>query len=199
MVYSDESKLNLDGSDGLMWCRRPKGVDQLAQRNISERVRRGLGSGKVNVWGCITPEGVGQLHRIEGNMNSAQYIEILENALLPTISDHGYNVRHWIFQQDNDSKHTSHMAQNWLSNHNIYTLMWPPNSPDLSPIENAWDYLEKQVKKREVQAQNSEQLWVALKEEWNQPSFSEYIRKLYESVPSRMGKLIEAKGLWTKY
>ena len=78
IVFSDESKFNLDGSDGRRWCRRKRGNDVYQERTVSQRVKRGLGSGSVMVWGCITREGVGPLCRIEGRMDRFLYIEILE-------------------------------------------------------------------------------------------------------------------------
>ena len=78
VIWSDESKFILRGSDGLRWCRRRRGHAVLAPRNVSQRVRRGLGSGKVTVWGCITKDGVGRLHRINGRMDRWMYIDILE-------------------------------------------------------------------------------------------------------------------------
>lgn len=199
LVISDESKFSLDGSDGLRWCRRPRGQDALDVQNVSQRVRRGLGSGKVNVWGCITPDGVGHLYRIDGNMDRFQYTHILESALLPTIEMHGYANRRWMFQQDNDSKHTSIHAREWFDDHGIHLLKWPPNSPDMSPIENLWDYLEKQVKKRGVLPQNPDELWDMLREEWYKPAFNRYAKELYSSMPRRIQALLDAKGRWTKY
>jgi hypothetical protein len=35
------------------------------------------GGGNVMVWGCITGQGMGRLHRIEGIMNGPGYVEIL--------------------------------------------------------------------------------------------------------------------------
>ncbi|KAE9384311.1 hypothetical protein BT96DRAFT_737263, partial [Gymnopus androsaceus JB14] len=61
--------------------------------------------------------------------------------------------------------------------------------PDLSPIENAWKYLEKQVKKQQQQPKNTDELWAALKEEWNQLSFTGYVERLYKSVPTHVKKL----------
>lgn len=78
VIWSDESKFVLHGSDGLRWCRRRRGQAVLEPRNVSQRVRRGLGTGKVTVWGCITKDGVGRLHRIHERMDRWKYIEILE-------------------------------------------------------------------------------------------------------------------------
>ena len=50
--------------------------------------------------------GVGKIAFIDGNFKSNDYIKILEDNLLDTIS-HLKLEDDFIFQQDNDSKHTS--------------------------------------------------------------------------------------------
>ena len=59
------------------------------------------------VWGCMSWEGVGRLAEIEGRMDADQYVEILEENLLPSLVEAGFSVEEAIFQQDNDPKHTS--------------------------------------------------------------------------------------------
>lgn len=57
------------------------------------------------VWEAITLNSVGSIHRIQCVINQHVYINILKNMLL------GYGANDlsadWIFQADNDSKHTS--------------------------------------------------------------------------------------------
>ncbi|KAK3527676.1 hypothetical protein QTP86_033571 [Hemibagrus guttatus] len=44
------------------------------------------------------------------------------------------------------------MIQEWFDEHNnqFKVLTWPPNSPDLNPIEHLWDVPDKQVLSMEV-------------------------------------------------
>jgi len=43
----------------------------------------------------------------------------------------------FIFQQDGAPAHTAHSAQNWLwaDCSDFITKDWPPNSPDLNPLD----------------------------------------------------------------
>ncbi|TFK29620.1 hypothetical protein FA15DRAFT_547227, partial [Coprinopsis marcescibilis] len=70
--------------------------------------------------------------------------------------------------------------------------------PDQNIIEHAWDEVDRQIRRREVQPRNIEELWVALQEEWAGLDIA-YIRRLYDSIPRRIDALFEAKGAYTKY
>lgn len=78
VVFSDESKFVIGGSDGRRWCRRRRGVDVFNEQNVSQRERRGLGIASVFVWGSMTRDGPGNLVRINETMDRWVYIDILK-------------------------------------------------------------------------------------------------------------------------
>jgi len=192
VLFSDESKFNIFNSDGRRTVWRKKNTE-LDPKNLIPTVKHGGGS--VLVWGCMSATGVGKLHIINGIMDHKMYIEILkENLHVSTqkleISDN------YIFQHDNDPKHTAYNTKQWLLYNVPKQLHTPPQSPDLNPIEHLWGILKDAIKKRHIS--NREDLKIALQEEWKfiSPTIT---RKLVESMHRRLLAVISAKGYPTKY
>lgn len=161
VIFSDESKFNIFGSDGVQYCWGRTG-EALDLRNTIKSVKHGRGS--VMLWGCITWHGFGRLHRVHGQMNAIQYTEILSESLLGTLTDHRLNRRNVIFAfaQDNDPKHTSKLAQKWFADKHIKLLPWPAQSPDMNIIEHVWDALDRLICKHKVPLRNEEELWIGI-------------------------------------
>lgn len=195
VIFSDEAPFKMFQSGGRQWCRRRPG-EELEPRNVQVRVKHG-GKG-VMVWGCITSGGVGRLERVHGLMDRYQYIAIIDDGLHDTLDDYKLTPSDIIFQQDNDSKHTARYSYNWLQENQLLPLWWPPNSPDMNIIENIWWHLGRRMLKRERKPTNQHELFQFLEEEWLCIPDG-IIRDLYDSMPTRVRALFEAKGMWTKY
>jgi DDE superfamily endonuclease len=143
VIFSDESKYNLFGSDGCHWCWRRPG-EEFDKRYVRKEVKHGGGS--VMAWGYITASGMGHIVCIEGNMDGPLYTQILNDNILETLKDLGINKKDVYFQQDSDLKHTSEIAQNWFKKAKLNVLDWAPSSPNMNIIEHVWEYLDRRVR-----------------------------------------------------
>ena len=97
--------------------------------------------------GLFAANGTGALQRVNGIMKKDDYLQILQDNLKSSARRLGLG-RSWVFQQDNDPKHTSKVVMEWLNQAGMKVLEWPSRSPDLNPIENMWTMLKKQVRVR---------------------------------------------------
>lgn len=168
------------------------------QNKKSIRGTNKFGGGSIMVWGYITIDGVGKLYRVDESMDSTQYIKILEKSLLDDFLSKGLDIGNYIFVQDNATCHSSKMTKKWLSEQNIKTIVWPPNSPDLNIIENVWSILKRAVSKRQTEIFDKDSLFRIVEEEFNKISL-DYIRGLYKSLPRRLKTLKEFNFFSTNY
>lgn len=102
----------------------------------------------------------------------------------------------WIFQQDNDPKHTARVVTRYLDRQNVRRLPWAAQSPDLNPIEHLWAELEKRVRTRNYR--NGDELFAALEREWYEIPVS-VCEKLVDSMRNRCDAVKASKGFPTKY
>lgn len=169
-----------------------------------------------NVYGGVTRYGTTRLHEVSGstglktsfmnkkggaarNITQAEYSHVLGKTLLKEgqriFSQQGMSA--WVLQQDNDPAHAKAAAI--VTKHNdkqrgsrVELLQgWPGNSPDLSPIENVWAYVDAEVAKKGCQTFAEFKAAVNLTFEALPLVMCQ---NLIASVPKRLKKCVEFDG-----
>ncbi len=100
VLWSNEAKINLFGSDGVKHVWWQPG-DEYKDKYILPTVKHG--GGNTMVWGCMSAAGARELQFIEGTMNANMYCDILKQSMIPPLQRLG---RRAVFQHNNP-KHTS--------------------------------------------------------------------------------------------
>jgi len=175
----------------------------------------------VNMYAGITKYGVTKAHLVTGtsklvtsyrnlkggesrNITSAEYEDVLCKTLLPEgarlFTSAGLSA--WVLQQDNDPTHKRAAAralEGWCSKRrgSVQLLQkWPPNSPDLSPIENAWAHVQATVDA--AGCQNFDNFQATLLKAWRNLDVN-VIRGLMASLPTRMRECVAVDGGKTRF
>ena len=151
---------------------------------------------KVHVWAGISKRGATRVLVFTGNMDAKFYVEeILGRTLLPFIRatfPDGHR-----FQQDNDPKHTSRLAKEYMESSGIHWWKTPPESPDLNPIEMLWHEL-KHFLRTTVKLTTKEQLLEGITRFWRERVMAEkcttYINHLKKVVPMVIQREGRASG-----
>lgn len=191
VLFSDETRYKIFNSDGMKRVRRPINT-RFNPKYVTPTVKHGKGS--VFLWGCFSWNGVGPLNFINDIMDRFVYRDIMQNVMLP-YAEWEMPLR-FIFQQDNDPKHSSRVVQEWFQENNVRVLQWPAQSPDLNPIENLWEEVERGI--RTQMFPNKQSLVNKIIEVWT--SLPENtVQNLIASMPRRCRQVINNNGYSINY
>src|SRR4029434_2353074 len=86
-----------------------------------------------------------------GILNQHGYQSILQRHAIPS----GLRLvgPSFVFQQGNDPKHTSRLCKGYMTKKEsdgvLGQMTWPPQSPNLKPVEMVWDELDRRVKEKQ--------------------------------------------------
>jgi transposase len=200
VIWSDESKINRICSDGIQWVWDDL-PGAITSRTVEGTVK--FGGGSVIVWSCMSWNGPGYIAKIDETLDSNLYIQILQEDLHLSVDEWEMARDEFIFQHDNDPKHTAKVTKAYLESAGLTEdegrlLYWPAQSPDLNPIEHMWHYLKRQLGKYPTPPKSCHELWERISTEWYKIPV-EFCRNLIRSMPRRLRAVYKAKGRQTKY
>ena len=138
ILWSDETWVN--GFHRRIWVTRKAG-EEYEDSCLFTKVQRRTG---WMFWGCFSGRKKGPSLFWEKKwetINSERYCEYT----LPLVERHITLHPYLTFMQDNAPAHGSKYTKTWLQNHGIRFLKWPPNSPDLNPIEIVWNWMKQWI------------------------------------------------------
>lgn len=165
-----------------------------------KKIEKSRWTKKLHVFGGIGYYCKTKLYFFTSNLNGELYQDIIQQRLPPAhfANDTPRRFRDkWVVVQDNDPKHKTNESMQLLRqlcNNRLYDH--PANSPDFNVMEDAWSYLDREVRKSKIRTINGlkrrlTQLWEDLP--WN------YIRKSVDSMPARLQQCLDRKGARTDY
>ena len=101
VIFSDESQIVLSTNNRVYIWR--KDDEKYNPHLICSRSER-------KIWGCVCYDGVGTLAAVEGNINSAKYIDILDKNLWPVVVWY-FEGKEYLFMDDNAPVHRAHTVE----------------------------------------------------------------------------------------
>lgn len=156
------------------------------------RMARDTWAPKVQVWGCIG-RNFKFLVRVPSHKPTAHSYKT--KCLIPLVKELAKRPGGYadvILQYDGDRAYGANDVLQYLKNKGITTLEeWPARSPDLSPIENMWSIVQREVD--HLDPSDAESLWVAVQRAWASISI-ETVNNLVGSFARRLKKCIASKG-----
>jgi transposase len=179
VFFSDETCIEVGGGNGGIWH----------QRGHQPTVPKKKFPTKLMFWAAISTITKSPLIAIKGTLDSQRYTDMVEGNFLRWLREEGHNISN--FQQDNAPCHVSKLSRAFFGSQNIDLLDWPPNSPDLNPIENIWSILKSNVGK--LNSTNPRELEDFAMQEWAKIPQS-LIRRTILSLPSRCKQVVDRAG-----
>jgi transposase len=209
ICFSDECSIEKDKDPRVDWVsRRANQEEKYAPQNVQGKKRDGGVSQMV--WGCFLGNKLGPIAFFDGTINSDMYINVLRDNLLSFIDQQSQNHPEIIFQQDNAPIHKSTKTSQWLEDamkaHPFSLMDWPPNSPDMNPIEHVWPHLKAELHRQYPDTTHlpggpeavKRILKVRLMKVWNDIG-EDLLNQLIDSMPDRVDALAKANGWYTRF
>ncbi|GBM26547.1 Transposable element Tc1 transposase [Araneus ventricosus] len=193
VAWSDESRFHIHHVDGRVSVRRLPGKRLLPSCTAGHTQAGGSG---IMLWGTFSWVALGPVVVVDQTMKAANYLNIIADPYMAFVFPTGNGI----FQQDNAPCHKARIVLEWFEEHTyeFHLMSWPPNSPDLNPIEHIWDDMERQLRTQTPPCPNISTLRDRCLDIWYNLSPVIY-QKLVAFLPRRVAAFLKAKGGATRY
>jgi hypothetical protein len=125
-------------------------------------VTTAFGGRGVTVWGCFSFDCKLDLYILDGNLTGQKYRDnVLAPHVVPHFDNHALADRP-MFMDDNARPHRARIVQHFLQQEAVQTIPWPAMSPDMNPIEHAWDFIGRKINQRNPKCQSIDELRTAI-------------------------------------
>lgn len=199
IIWSDECYIRTSSLTQNIWVTRKSGEEWDADCMQETEKSSGV---SVCVWACFIGGTKGPFLILppKPTLTQQTYFQNiwLDHFLLFYIDQRKEKGPEICMQEDNASWHKGHEKEEWMDAWDINGLSWPPQSPDLSPIENIWKVIKNKMSMTERKYKNWKQLGAAAKEAWDQLQPEDFM-KYVGSIPRRIQAVERSDGKPTKY
>jgi hypothetical protein len=187
-LFSDEASISVNQNCLRVW-RLPGLLD-----NETVYTEKQQFPTRIMVWGAIARNYKSPLVRVEGMLNSDAYTRLIAESGIIESMNSQFGTNAWVFQDDGASAHRAKKTRAFLAERCMTLssdLHWPAHSPDLSPIENLWGILKRDIPVSKCG--NADQLWNAAQEVWDAIPM-ETVNELIDSVDRRLRSVAALDG-----
>ena len=198
ILFSDEKLFNVDAMAN---SRNNRYISSEDPKDVPENIRHSFRTkhpASVMVFGMVSSDGkkMSPVFIDSGvRIDTKEYIRILEANVKPWVASNYGPKTKIVFQQDGAPAHTSKKTQEWLKKAfpNFWSKgLWPPNSPDLNPMDySIWGLME--TKACSKPHPNISSLRISIAKAWANMS-ADYIRATCNQFRARIEAVIKNKG-----
>jgi transposase len=187
-IFIDETHFCCDGYS------QPSKIVASSRHPFPSARKRTHGGGKIFCWMLMGPNNHLVCRQNLKTLKGNDYAKHIDNYVV------GYGT---IIQHDNHRIHNSRVVKDVMEINGIENLLQPPLSPDLQPIENLFHIIKQKLYKNNKTYDTTEILLKNIEKVITNMIISGEYKRLYkkltDSMPHRLQKVIDAHGKMIRY
>ncbi len=119
----------------------------------------------ILVTGCVSYDFPRTIHHVAGSLNIDQYTTVLESVAAP-----GRTIVH-----SRSPVHSSPRVKEWISAHNMSSILWPIGSADIMPMTSIWRQFIQEFNMSGPFIGNVKELWGEIEYHWDKFIFNQFL------------------------